>query len=305
MAIRIGINGFGQIGRAFVRHALSRDDIEVAAVNDIRDARILAHLLEFDSDYGWLPAGVKHSASSIIVDGAPILVLGSADPAEIDWGWLGVDIVVEATGRFLARDAAAVHLKNGARKVLLPAAAQDADLQVAVGVNDADYDPRLHDLISNASSTTSCVALMAKVLGEEFGLEQYLTTTVHADAGDPTGAGPVIPEPASRLRGVVGRVPALDGSLTEVTAVLGREVTAGEVNRAFEQASAGPLAGIMGARSDPLGSRDILGSSASCVFDSGLTRAAGSLARVFGWHDDAWSYTCRLADLAAIVGGQI
>ena len=333
MAIRVGINGFGRIGRTFVRRALERSDIEVVAVNDITDARTLAHLLEFDSTYGRLNAKVTHSDDSIIIDGTPIRVLSRRDPAEIDWGALGASIVVESTGKFRARDQAALHLKGGARKVLLSAPGKGADLTVVVGVNDGEYDPERHDVISNASCTTNCVAPMAKVLNDAFGLARGFMTTVHAYTGDQmlidgphkdlrrarsaaismvpttTGAakttGEVIPELAGRLDGVAVRVPVDDGSLTDLTAVLGRDVTAAEINAAFEQAAAGPMAGILHYSTDPLVSRDIIRDPASCVFDSGLTQAAGSLAKVFGWYDNEWGYTCRLADLAAIVGAQL
>jgi glyceraldehyde 3-phosphate dehydrogenase len=333
MTIRVGINGFGRIGRTFVRRALERPDIEVVAVNDVTDARTLAHLLDFDSTYGRLGVTVEHSGDSISIDGTPITVLCRRDPAAIDWGQLGVDIVIESTGRFRARDDAALHLKGGAKKVLLSSPGKDADLTVVVGVNDRQYDPQRHDVISNASCTTNCVAPMAKVMNDAFGLVHGLMTTVHAYTGDQmlldgphkdlrrarsaavsivpttTGAakatGLVIPELAGRLDGVALRVPVQDGSLTDLTAVLGRDVTAAEVNSAFEQASAGPMAGILRYSTDPLVSRDIIGDPASCVFDSGLTQAAGSLAKIFGWYDNEWGYTCRLADLAAIVGSRL
>jgi glyceraldehyde 3-phosphate dehydrogenase len=330
MTTQVGINGFGRIGRTFVRRALERGDIEVVAVNDITDARTLAHLLEFDSTYGRLPAAVTYSDDSIIVNGTPIRVLSSRDPAEIDWGELGASIVVESTGKFRARDQAALHLKGGARKVLLSAPGKGADLTVVIGVNDGDYDPDRHDVISNASCTTNCVAPMAKVLNDAFGIVRGFMTTVHAYTGDQmlldgphkdlrrarsaalsmvpttTGAakstGEVIPALAGRLDGVAVRVPVEDGSLTDLTAVLERDVTPAELNAAFEEAAAGPMAGILHYSTDLLVSRDIIGDPASCVFDSGLSQAAGSLAKVFGWYDNEWGYTCRLADLAAIVG---
>ena len=333
MTIRVGINGFGRIGRTFVRRVLERSDIEVVAVNDITDARTLAHLLEFDSTYGRLNANVTHSDDSIMIDGTPIRVLSRRDPAEIDWGALGASIVVESTGKFRAHDQAALHLKGGARKVLLSAPGKGADLTVVVGVNDDEYDPQRHDIISNASCTTNCVAPMAKVLNDAFGLVRGFMTTVHAYTGDQmlidgphkdlrrarsaaismvpttTGAarttGEVIPELAGRLDGVAVRVPVEDGSLTDLTAVLGRDVTAAEINAAFERAAAGPMAGILHYSTDPLVSRDIIGDPASCVFDSGLTQAAGSLAKVFGWYDNEWGYTCRLADLVAFVGERL
>jgi glyceraldehyde 3-phosphate dehydrogenase (phosphorylating) len=333
MAIRVGINGFGRIGRTFVRRSLERDDIEVVAVNDITDARTLAHLLEFDSTYGRLNASVTHADDAISIDKRPIRALSNRDPAGIDWGGLGVAIVIESTGKFRARDQAALHLKGGARKVLLSAPGKDADLTVVIGVNDREYDPQRHDVISNASCTTNCVAPMAKILNDAFGLVQGLMTTVHAYTGDQmlldgphkdlrrarsaavsivpttTGAaratGQVIPELAGRLDGVAVRVPVEDGSLTDLTVVLSREVTAAEVNQAFERAAAGPMAGVVRYSTDPLVSRDIVGDPASCVFDSGLTQVAGRLVKVFGWYDNEWGYTCRLADLTAIVGERL
>ena len=332
MTVRIGINGFGRIGRTFVRRSLELADIEVVAVNDVTDARTLAHLLDFDSTYGRIDAEITHTGDSISVDGKPITVLSRRDPAAIDWGALGADIVIESTGKFRAREDAALHLKGGARKVLLSAPGKNADLTVVVGVNDGEYDPQRHDVISNASCTTNCVAPMAKVLNDAFGVQRGFMTTIHAYTGDQmlldgphkdlrrarsaavsmvpttTGAakatGEVIPELAGRLDGVAVRVPVPDGSLTDLTAVLARDVSAAEVNRAFEAAAAGPMAGILHYSTDPLVSRDIVGDPASCVFDSGLTQAAGSLAKVFGWYDNEWGYTCRLADLALIVGSR-
>ncbi len=333
MTVRVGINGFGRIGRTFVRRSLERADLEVVAVNDVADARTLAHLLDFDSTYGRLGVPVEHTADSIIIDGTPVTVLSNRDPAAIDWGKLGADVVIESTGKFRGREQAALHLKGGARKVLLSAPGKNADLTVVIGVNDGEYDPGRHDVISNASCTTNCVAPMAKVLNDAFGLVQGFMTTVHAYTGDQmlidgphkdlrrarsaalsmvpttTGAaaatGLVIPELAGRLDGVAVRVPVADGSLTDLTVVLGRTVQAAAVNSAFEQAAAGSLAGVLRYSTDPLVSRDIVGDPASCVFDSGLTQAAGTLAKVFGWYDNEWGYTCRLADLAALVGGRL
>ena len=333
MPIQVGINGFGRVGRAFVRCALERDDLEVAAVNDLTDARTLAHLLEFDSTYGRLGHSVGHGPDSLTVDGRTIAVLSSRDPAGIDWGELGVSVVIESTGRFRARDDAALHLKGGARKVLISAPGKGADFTVVVGVNDGDYDPQVHDVISAASCTTNCVVPMAKVLLDSFGLQAGLMTTIHAYTGDqmlldgphtdlrrarsaavsiiPTStgaartAGLVIPELAGRLDGVAVRVPVPDGSLTDLTAVLDRDVTPADVNGAFQQAASGSLSGVLHYSTDPLVSRDIVGDPASCVFDSGLTQAAGNLVKIFGWYDNEWGYTSRLVDLAAIVGSQL
>ena len=337
MTTRVGINGFGRIGRTFTRLALERTDLEVVAVNDITDAGTLAHLLAFDSTFGRLGRTVEHTADSMVVGGTPIAVLSERDPAAIDWGRLGADIVIESTGKFRTRDDAALHLKGGARKVLISApGGKGVDLTVVLGVNDADYDPAQHDVISNASCTTNCVAPMVKVLNDSFGLVQGFMTTIHAYTGDQmlldgphkdlrrarsaavnivpttTGAaratGLVIPAVAGKLDGVAVRVPVEDGSLTDLAAVLSRDVTAEQVNEAFAAAAApgsGPLQGILRYSTDPLVSRDVIGDSASCVFDSPLTQASGTLVKVFGWYDNEWGYTCRLADLAALVGGRL
>jgi len=330
MTTRVGINGFGRVGRAFLRRALERDDLEVVAVNDVTDARTLAHLLEFDSTYGRLDARVGHGPDSLTVDGKTIAVLARRDPATIAWGELGASVVIESTGKFRARDDAAMHLKGGARKVLISAPGKGADLTVVVGVNDGEYDPERHDVVSAASCTTNCVVPMAKVLHDNFGLVAGFMTTIHAYTGDqmlldgphkdlrrarsaaisivPTStgaartAGLVIPELAGRLDGVAVRVPVEDGSLTDLAVVLARETTTDEVNHAFAEAADGDLARVLQYSTDPLVSRDIIGNPASCVFDSGLTQAAGTLVKIFGWYDNEWGYTCRLADLAAIVG---
>jgi len=333
MTTRVGINGFGRVGRAFLRRALERDDLEVVAVNDVTDARTLAHLLEFDSTYGRLGSSVFYWPDSLVVDDTPIAVLSQRDPAAIDWGGLGASVVIESTGKFRAREDAAAHLKGGARKVLISAPGKGADLTVVVGVNDAEYDPERHDVISAASCTTNCVVPMAKVLHDRFGLVRGFMTTIHAYTGDqmlldgphkdlrrarsaainivPTStgaartAGVVIPELAGRLDGVAVRVPVEDGSLTDLAAVLSSEATADEVNAAFKEAATSSLAGVLQYSTYPLVSKDIIGNPASCVFDSGLTQAAGSLVKVFGWYDNEWGYTCRLADLAAIIGARL
>jgi glyceraldehyde 3-phosphate dehydrogenase len=334
MTTRVGINGFGRIGRTFTRLALERTDLEVVAVNDITDAGTLATLLAFDSTYGRLGRTVEHTPDSLIVGGMPIAVLSERDPAAIDWGKLGADVVVESTGKFRTREAAALHLKGGARKVLISAPGKGVDVTVVLGVNDGDYDPAQHDVISNASCTTNCVAPMAKVLNDAFGIERGFMTTVHAYTGDQmlldgphkdlrrarsaainivpttTGAaratGLVIPALAGKLDGVAVRVPVEDGSLTDLAVVLSREVTADEVNEAFAAAAAaGPLQGYLKYSTDPIVSRDVIGDSASCVFDSPLTQASGTLVKVFGWYDNEWGYTCRLADLAVLVGSRL
>src|SRR5271165_7252107 len=333
MTTRVGINGFGRIGRVFTRLALERTDLEVVAVNDITDAGTLAHLLAFDSTYGRLGRTVEHTSDTIVVGDTPIVVLSERDPAAIDWAKLGADIVIESTGKFRTRDGAALHLKGGARKVLISAPGKGVDLTVVIGVNEGAYDPQRHDVISNASCTTNCVAPMVKVLHDAFGVVQGFMTTIHAYTGDQmlldgphkdlrrarsaavsivpttTGAaratGEVIPALAGKLDGVAVRVPVEDGSLTDLVAELARPVTAEEVNEAFRQASTGRLAGVLRYSTDALVSRDIIGDKASCVFDSELTAASGPLVKVFGWYDNEWGYSCRLADLAALVGGRL
>ncbi len=334
MTTRVGINGFGRIGRAFTRLALERADLEVMAINDITDAWTLAHLLAFDSTYGQLGRTVEHTQDALIIDGRPVPVLAQRDPAQIDWGALGADIVIESTGKFRTREGAQLHLKGGARKVLISAPGKDADLTVVLGVNQDAYDPGRHDVISNASCTTNCVAPMAKVLHDAFGIQRGFMTTVHAYTGDQmlldgphkdlrrarsaaasiipttTGAaratGLVIPDLAGKLDGIAVRVPVQDGSLTDLAVVVSRDVTAQEVNQAFAAAAAsGPLHGLLRYSTDPIVSCDIIGDSASCVFDSPLTQASGTLVKVFGWYDNEWGYTCRLADLAVLVGSQL
>jgi glyceraldehyde 3-phosphate dehydrogenase len=331
MTIRIGINGFGRIGRTFVRRSLELADIEVVAVNDVTDARTLAHLLDFDSTYGRIDAEITHTGDSISVDGKPITVLSRRDPAAIDWGALGADIVIESTGKFRAREDAALHLKGGARKVLLSAPGKNADLTVVVGVNDGEYDPQRHDVISNASCTTNCVAPMAKVLSDNFGIVKGFMTTVHAYTSDqvlqdfphkdlrraraaaqnivPTSTGAakatalVLPGLKGRLDGIAMRVPVIDGSVTDLVVQLEREVSAAEVNAAFLAAAEGPLKGYLHYTADPIVSSDIVGTPWSCTFDSLLTMASGDQVKVIGWYDNEWGYSNRLADLTGLVGG--
>jgi len=333
MTTRVGINGFGRIGRALTRLAAERGDLEVVGVNDLVEARTLAHLLEFDSTYGRLGQPVESDDHALIVGGRRIAVLTERDPAAIDWGALGADIVVESTGKFRTREAAALHLKGGARKVLISAPGKGVDLTVVLGVNSGAYDPVRHDVISNASCTTNCVAPMVKVLHDAFGVERGFMTTIHAYTGDQmlldgphkdlrrarsaavnivpttTGAaratGEVIPAMAGKLDGVAVRVPVDDGSLTDLAVVTSTPVTAQAVNEAFAAAAAGPLAGILRYSTGPLVSRDIIGDPASCVFDAPLTQASDTLVKVYGWYDNEWGYTSRLADLAVLVGSQL
>ncbi|WP_433518772.1 type I glyceraldehyde-3-phosphate dehydrogenase [Nonomuraea sp. CA-143628] len=323
--MRIGINGFGRIGRAVLRRAL-RTDLEIVAINDITDAAALAHLLKHDSTYGALDLPVAASSDALTVNGMSIAVSAHADPAEIDWRAHGVELVIDATGRFRTRDALAGHLKAGARRVLLSAPGRGLDVTMVPGVNDAVYDPARHEIVSLASCTTNCVAPMVKVLHQSFGLVRGFMTTIHAYTGDQmlldgphkdprrarsaavnivpttTGAarmvGQVLPELDGRLDGIAIRVPVEDGSITDLSARLSRPVTAQEVNDAFAAAAAGELHGILRYSTDPLVSRDIIGDAASCVFDSGLTQAGGDLIKVFGWYDNEWGYANRLVEMA-------
>ena len=332
MTTRVAVNGFGRIGRAFTRMTAERADLQVVAVNDIADVKALAHLLEFDSTYGRF-GKVSVDDHALVVAGRRIPVLSERDPAAIDWGALGADLVVESTGKFRTREAAAVHLKGGARKVLVSAPGKGVDATIVLGVNGDAYDPVRHDVISAASCTTNCVAPMVKVLHDAFGVERGFMTTIHAYTGDQmlldgphkdprrarsaavnivpttTGAaratGEVIPALAGKLDGVAVRVPVEDGSLTDLAVVLETQVTADDVNAAFVEAAAGPLAGILRFSASPIVSRDIIGEPASCVFDSPLTQASGPLVKVFGWYDNEWGYTSRLADLAVLVGRQL
>ena len=333
MTTRVGINGFGRVGRAFTRYAVERGDIEVVAINDITDARTLAHLLQFDSTYGKFGYPVDYADGSLLIDDWPITVLSEREPGNIDWGQLGADVVIEATGKFRGREQAAAHLKGGARKVIISAPGKDVDLTVVMGVNDRQYLPEVHDVISNASCTTNCVAPMVKVLHDAFGVQRGFMTTIHAYTGDqmlldgphkdlrrarsaassivPTSTGAaratglVIPAMNGRLDGVAVRVPVEDGSLTDLAAVLATPVTVEEVNEAFRAAAGGDLAGFIRYSTDPVVSRDIIGDPASCVFDAELTQASRTLVKVFGWYDNEWGYSCRLADLTALVGSRL
>jgi glyceraldehyde 3-phosphate dehydrogenase len=331
VSIRVAINGFGRIGRNFLRAYLERQpDYEVVAVNDVGDVRTMAHLLEFDSLLGRLPAGVSSDAGTIDVGDRTLTALSIADPTELPWRELDIDVVVESTGRFTKRDQAQAHLDAGAGRVVISAVATDADVMIVLGVNDEVFDPALHRIVSNASCTTNCVTPMAKVLQDAFGIERGFMTTVHAyTASQPlldaphkdlrraraaainlipttTGAtralGAVLPELAGRIDAIAVRAPVPVGSIVDLVVELGRPVGRDEVNAAFHRAAAGPLAAILEYATEPLVSTDIAGSPFSCVFDSELTLAQGSLAKVLGWYDNEWGYSCRLVDLVAIVG---
>ena len=324
---RVGINGFGRIGRNFLRaHVQRGGDFEIVAVNDIGDTKTMAHLLKYDSVLGPFAGSVEAADDSITVNGARIAKLTFRDPAELPWGDLGVDIAVESTGLFTKREQAETHLTAGAQKVVISAPATDPDVTLVLGVNDDDYDPAEHNILSNASCTTNCVAPMAKVLHEALTIEQGFMTTIHAYTNDQrvldlphddlrraraaainliptsTGAaraiGVVLPDLKGKVDGMSMRAPVPDGSVVDFVVRVGRETTVEEVNGLFQElADTGPLEGILRYTDEPLVSSDIVGSSFSCVFDSGLTMVSGTMVKVFGWYDNEWGYSCRLSDL--------
>ncbi len=338
MTVRVGINGFGRIGRNYLRSVLARAgqgtaEVEVVAVNDIAPAAALAHLLEYDSTYGPLGRAVGHDEHSITVDGQRIAVTAQRDPAALAWGKLGVEIVIESTGHFRTRDDAALHLKAGARKVLISSPGKDVDATVVMGVNQAGYDPDRHHIVSGASCTTNCVVPMVHVLHEQFGIVKGLMTTIHGYTNDqalldsphkdlrrarsaavsiiPTSTGAaravglVIPALDGALDGIAVRVPVPDGSLTDLTLVLRQEVTTEDINTAFTEAAEGPLHGILRVNTAPIVSRDIIGDPASCIIDAPLTQAHGDLVKVFGWYDNEWGYSNRLLDLTEYVAARL
>ena len=328
MGIRVGINGFGRIGRNFFRaqHALGAD-IEVVALNDLGNAETMAHLLRYDSNLGPFEGEVSLSQGVLHAAGEDVKMLSERDPAALPWGDLGVDVVVESTGIFTDRDGAQKHLDAGAKKVLISAPAKDPDFTVVLGVNDGDYDPDAHHIVSNASCTTNCVAPLAKVLHELGGIESGFMTTIHAYTNDqvildfphkdlrraraaainliPTSTGAakaiglVLPELQGKVDGIAVRAPVATGSLTDLVVRLGRETSVDEVNETYRAAAAGPLGGILQYTDDPIVSTDINGNPYSCIFDSELTMVRGNLVKVFGWYDNEWGYSCRCVDLIA------
>jgi glyceraldehyde 3-phosphate dehydrogenase len=336
VTIRVGINGFGRIGRNYFRALLEQGaDIEIVAVNDLGDTATTAHLLKYDTILGRLKAEVSHTADTITVDGHTIKVLSERNPADIPWGELGVDIVIESTGIFTKKADAEKHIAGGAKKVLISAPAKEEDITIVMGVNQDKYDPANHHVISNASCTTNCVAPMAKVLDENFGIVKGLMTTVHAYTNDqrildfphsdlrraraaaeniiPTTTGAakatalVLPQLKGKLDGIAMRVPVPTGSATDLVVQLQREVTKDEVNAAFKKASDdGDLKGYLSYTEDPIVSSDIVGDPASCTFDSSLTMVQeGNSVKILGWYDNEWGYSNRLVDLTVFVGGQL
>jgi glyceraldehyde 3-phosphate dehydrogenase len=336
VTIRVGINGFGRIGRSFWRAANAADGdrgIEIVAANDLGDVATMAHLLKYDTVLGTLPYDVSVSGDTIRAGDKSIKILAERDPAKLPWGDLGVDVVIESTGRFTTGPAARAHIEAGAKKVIISAPAKEEDVTIVMGVNDEKYDPDAHAIISNASCTTNCVAPMAKVLLDNFGIVKGLMTTVHAYTQDqnlqdgphkdlrraraaalnivPTSTGAakatslVIPELKGKLDGYSLRVPVPDGSITDLVVELGREVTKDEVNAAFKSAAEGSLKGILYYTEDPIVSSDIVGSPASCTFDASITMAYGNQVKVFGWYDNEWGYSNRIVDLTALVASRL
>jgi glyceraldehyde 3-phosphate dehydrogenase len=331
MTVRVAVNGFGRMGRAACRIIHARAlGLEVVAVNELGNPATMADLLARDSVHGRFHANVNPVEGGIEVDGSLIRFFAQPDPSLLPWRDLEIDVVLEATGHFRTRAAAAAHLDAGATRVIVSAPCKDADATFVIGVNDDEFDPAAHHVVSNASCTTNCLVPMVKVLQDTFGIEQGLMTTVHAYTGDqslvdgphkdprraraaalnivPTSTGAaratsaVIAAVEGRLDGTALRVPVADGSITDLVALVDRETTVEEVNRAFADAAAGNLAGVLEYSNAPLVSTDIIGSAASCVFDAPLTMVGGRLVKVFGWYDNEWGYANRLVELANLIG---
>ena len=332
MVTRIGINGFGRIGRLVLRANEDRNagKIEVAAVNDLTDAKTNAHLLKYDTNYGRFPGTVEAKDNDLVVNGRNIKVFSERDPAQIPWGEMGVDLVIESTGIFTNADQASGHLKGGAKKVIISAPASGEDLTIVLGVNNELYDADKHHIISNASCTTNCFATMVKVLHDAFGVEHGLMSTIHSYTNDqaildqrhgdlrraraaaeniiPTSTGAaravglVLPELNGKLNGVAFRVPTSTGSITDFTAQVSRDVTAEEINEAYKKASESSMKGILEYNDEPLVSSDYKGNSHSCIIDGLSTMVmAGRMVKAMGWYDNEWGYSCRTTDLAALI----
>ena len=334
MTIKVGINGFGRIGRNFYRALrASGADIQIVGINDLTDTKTLAHLLKYDSILGRIGVEVQAVDGAIIVDGITIPVFAERDPAALPWAKVGADIVIESTGFFTDASGAGKHLAAGAKKVIISAPAKGEDITIVMGVNEDQYNPATDNIISNASCTTNCLAPMAKVLDDSFGIERGLMTTIHAYTNDqsildyphsdlrraraaainmiPTSTGAakaislVLPQLKGRLDGYAMRVPVPTGSATDLTVELKTAATKEEIHAAIQAAAAGPLKGILVYTEDPIVSSDIVTDPASCIFDSGLTYVNGNLAKVVGWYDNEWGYSNRLVDLTAFVGSSL
>ena len=334
MTVRVGINGFGRIGRNFFRAIKERgSDIEVVAVNDLTDNHTLAHLLKYDSVLGRLGTDVEYDDESITVDGKKIIVTAERDPKDLKWGEQNVDIVIESTGFFTDAEAAKAHLDAGAKKVIISAPAKNEDATFVVGVNHTDYDPAKHNIISNASCTTNCLAPLAKALNDGLGIEKGLMTTIHAYTGDqrlhdaphrdlrraraaavnivPTSTGAakavslVLPELKGKLDGFAMRVPVITGSATDLTFTAPRETTVEEVNKIVKEAAAGELKGVLSYSEEPLVSTDIVTDPHPSIFDAGLTKVIGGQGRVVSWYDNEWGYANQLVNLTEYVGERL
>jgi glyceraldehyde 3-phosphate dehydrogenase len=334
MAIKVGINGFGRIGRLLYRAAIERNaNIDFVAVNDLADAKILAHLLKYDSIHGRFKGTIEAKDDKLIVNGKELKVLSQRDPAQLPWKDLGVYLTVESTGLFRDREKASKHLQAGAKKVLISAPSPDPDLTVVLGVNDQLYDPMKHNILSNASCTTNCLAPVTKVLADNFGLEKAFMTTAHSYTNDQkvqdlvhkdlrraraaavniiptsTGAakaiGMVLPACSGKMNGIALRVPTPDVSIVDLTAILGKDVTVEEVNAAMKQAAEGPLKGILEYTEDPIVSSDVLHSTYSAVFDAQSTMVIGdkgNFVKVLAWYDNEWGFSCRMVDFIEMIG---
>lgn len=332
--LKVGVNGFGRIGRNFLRASLeSGANFEIVGINDLTDNATLAHLLKYDSILGRLKQPVTFTDTTITVGGKTISVSAERDPANIPWGKLGVDVVVESTGIFTKAADAQKHISAGAKKVIISAPATDEDITIVMGVNHEKYDPAKHNIISNASCTTNCLAPMAKVLNDEFGIVRGLMTTIHAYTNDqvildfphkdlrrsraaalsiiPTSTGAakaislVLPELKGKLDGYALRVPVPTGSATDLTVELAKEVSVAEINAALKKASTGSLKGYLSYTEDPIVSADIVTDPSSCILDAGLTKVIGTTAKVVGWYDNEWGYSNRLVDLIQYIGKSI
>jgi glyceraldehyde 3-phosphate dehydrogenase len=328
--MKVGINGFGRIGRQVLKALIERyPDIEVVAINDITDIGTNVHLLKYDSNYGRFPGEVKIDGNDMIVNSRRIKVFAEKDPINLPWKDLGVDLVVESTGIFTDADKASAHIKAGAKKVIITAPAKGEDITIVLGVNENQYDPSKHHIISNASCTTNSLAPVSKVLNDKFGIISGLMTTTHSYTNDQrvldlphkdlrraraaalniipttTGAakaiGAVVPELKGKMNGIALRVPTPTVSITDLVCVVSREVTVEEVNKAFEEAAAGPMKGILDITYEPLVSMDFKGTTYSTVVDGLSTMAIGNLVKVLAWYDNEWGYSCRVADLVAFV----
>ncbi|MFZ9226036.1 MAG: type I glyceraldehyde-3-phosphate dehydrogenase [Actinobacteria bacterium] len=332
--VKVGINGFGRIGRNFLRAALaSNAPVEIVAVNDLTSIDTLAHLIKYDSILGRLNQEVSFDENSLTIGGKKIRVFAEKDPAALPWASVGAEIVIESTGRFTKASDAAKHLTGGAKKVVISAPATDEDVTLVLGVNDSSYDPNKHKIISNASCTTNCLAPMAKVLNDNFGIVRGFMTTVHAYTNDqvildfphkdlrrarsaatniiPTSTGAakaiglVLPELKGKLDGYALRVPVPTGSITDLTVELAKETSAAEINAAMKKAAEGPLKGILRYTEDPIVSADIVTDPHSSIFDAGITKVIGNQAKVAAWYDNEWGYSNRLVDLMKFIGAKL